>query len=89
MKWMNKRLGNLIDDYYFCPFHEDYGIGKYKKKSLDRKPKPGMINKAIKHHNIDPLNSIFIGDNISDMVAADRANIECKLLLKQEEKVKK
>ena len=30
MKWMNKRLGNLIDDYYFCPFHEDYGIGKYK-----------------------------------------------------------
>ena len=44
-----------------------------------------MINKAIKCHNINPLNSIFIGDNISDMVAADRANIECKLLLGNEE----
>ena len=85
MKWLNKSLGNLIDDYYFCPFHEDYGMGKYKRKSFDRKPNPGMINKAIKYHNIDPLNSIFIGDNISDMVAADRANIKRKLLLRNEE----
>ena len=89
MKWLNKSLGNLIDDYYFCPFHEDYGIGKYKIKSFDRKPNPGMINKAIKDHNIDPLNSIFIGDNISDMIAADRSNIECKLLLRNEENNKK
>ncbi len=21
--WMNDRLGNLIDDYYFCPFYTD------------------------------------------------------------------
>ena len=40
MQWLNAKLGNLIDDYYFCPFHEEYGIGEYKKKSFDRKPKP-------------------------------------------------
>ena len=81
MKWMNDKLDNLIDDYFFCPYHETYGIGKYKKKSNDRKPNPGMINKAIQNHFIEPKKSIFIGDKITDMIAASSANISCKLLL--------
>ena len=81
MKWMNNELNGLIDDYYYCPYHEKFGIGKYKINSNNRKPNPGMINDAIKDHRINPKESIFIGDKISDMEAASKANIGCKLLL--------
>ena len=39
MTWMNTKLEGLIDDYFFCPYHDIFGIGKYKVKSTDRKPK--------------------------------------------------
>ena len=54
---------------------------KYKQVSYKRKPNPGMINDAIKDYNIDPQASIFIGDKLTDMVAATRAKVRCKLLL--------
>lgn len=87
MKWINKNLGGMIDDYYFCPFHSKYGLGKYKKKSNFRKPNPGMINKAIRDYNIDPKSSIFIGDKNTDMLAAFRASIRFRLLLGHLEEV--
>ena len=59
MKWINKNLENLIDDYYFCPYHEKFVIGKYKMKSNYRKPNTGMINKAIQDHKINPETLIF------------------------------
>ncbi|RAP32084.1 D-glycero-beta-D-manno-heptose-1,7-bisphosphate 7-phosphatase [Candidatus Marinamargulisbacteria bacterium SCGC AG-410-N11] len=40
-----------------------------------RKPKPGMIIKAIKEFNINPKSSWLIGDKISDIEAAKNANI--------------
>ena len=76
MSWINDKLEGLIDDYYFCPFHEKFGIGKYKINSKNRKPNPGMINQAIKKYNVDPRNSIFIGDKFTDMLAAERAKIK-------------
>ena len=42
------KKGGQIEKFYFCPFHPKYGKGYYKKKSLDRKPNPGMILKAKK-----------------------------------------
>lgn len=75
MKWMNASLGNLIDDYFFCPFHPEHGVGAYKQASWDRKPNPGMFEKAIKKHNISPLRSMMIGDNLSDIEAAKKVNI--------------
>ena len=80
MTWINIKLEGLIDDYYFCPYHEKFGVGKYKIKSNDRKPNPGMIFKAIRKHNIDSEVSIFVGDKVSDMIAAERANVKFRLL---------
>ncbi len=45
-----------------------------------RKPKPGMINKLIEKYNLSRSESIFIGDSIKDLVAAERANVEFILL---------
>ena len=46
-----------------------------KKKSLDRKPNPGMILKAKKKYNLDHKNCFMIGDNLTDQLAAKRAKV--------------
>jgi D-glycero-D-manno-heptose 1,7-bisphosphate phosphatase len=78
-QWINKDLKKIkakIDDFYFCPFHCKYGIGKYKQRSFDRKPNPGMIFKAIKKWNVNKEKSFMVGDSLSDKIAAKRANIK-------------
>ncbi len=65
-----------IDDIFYCPFHPEFGRGKYKKKSNDRKPGDGMIRKAIKKWKIDTKKSFMIGDKISDKIAAKKAKIK-------------
>lgn len=71
-----KKDGAKIDDIFYCPFHPEFGKGKYKKKSNDRKPGDGMIRKAIKKWKIDPKTSFMIGDKISDKLAAKKAKIK-------------
>ena len=70
-----KKYGGKIDDIFYCPFHPEFGKGKYKKKSNDRKPGDGMIKKAIKKWKIDTKTSFMIGDKISDKLAAKKAKI--------------
>jgi D-glycero-D-manno-heptose 1,7-bisphosphate phosphatase len=78
-KKMNKKIfaktGFTIDKFYYCPFHPIYGVGNYKKKSFDRKPNPGMLIKAIKKYKINKKKSFMIGDQVTDKLAAKRADI--------------
>lgn len=55
-------------DTFFCPYFEDGSIKKYSKKSLLRKPYPGMILQALSKYNIDIEKSFMIGDRISDII---------------------
>ena len=71
-----KKYGGKIDDIFYCPFHPEFGKGKYKKKSNDRKPGDGMIKKAIKKWKINTKTSFMIGDKISDKQAAKKAKIK-------------
>ena len=57
---------------FYCPNHPKFGIGKYKKKSIDRKPGNGMLEKAIKKWNIDRSKSFMIGDQKTDMFSAKK-----------------
>ena len=66
----------FIDDIFYCPFHPNGIVTKYKKSSIDRKPNPGMINKAVKKWNINKQNSFMMGDQLTDMQAAKKANIK-------------
>ncbi len=70
-----KKQGCPIDAEYYCPYHTDAVIEKYKKDSFDRKPNPGMILKAQKDFNIDLSESILIGDKESDIEAGKNAKI--------------
>ena len=66
---MNKIISSKdvrIDDWIYCPYHYEAGIGKYKKHSLLRKPNSGMILRLSLDYNIDISRSFMLGDKESD-----------------------
>lgn len=78
-RWMNEELkkkGAHIDAFYYCPYHTAGTVPEYTRDSEDRKPKPGMILKAMKDFHIDPSQSLMIGDKPLDVECADNAGIK-------------
>jgi D-glycero-D-manno-heptose 1,7-bisphosphate phosphatase len=71
-----KLINTRIDAFYFCPFHKDGVIKKFKKNSILRKPKIGMFRLAQKKWNIDKKNSFMIGDQKTDIEFAKKAKIK-------------
>jgi D-glycero-D-manno-heptose 1,7-bisphosphate phosphatase len=71
--------GAYLDAIYYCPFHPDGTVAKYKMESPLRKPSPGMILKAAQEHSIDLSESWMIGDSYRDIEAGKRAG--CKTIL--------
>lgn len=64
-----KATGGHIDAIYYCPHHPDFS------KCICRKPESQMIEKALAKFQIDPQQSLFIGDKQRDMDAAAGAGI--------------
>ncbi len=83
---IHKRLEQLLaekktflDRIYYCPYHPDGAVKKYRKESDFRKPNPGMLLKAAEEMDIDLGESWCVGNSISDMEAGLRAG--CKTIL--------
>jgi D-glycero-D-manno-heptose 1,7-bisphosphate phosphatase len=77
--YIQKKLrenGAKIEAFYFCPFHKDGIIKKYKKNSSLRKPNIGMFRLAQRRWNICKNTSLMIGDQKSDMQFARKAKIK-------------
>jgi histidinol-phosphate phosphatase family protein len=56
-------------DLWMCSFeHPTEGQGVYKRDSLRRKPKPGMLLEACESLNIALTKSLMIGDNWTDQI---------------------
>jgi D-glycero-D-manno-heptose 1,7-bisphosphate phosphatase len=73
-KWMTgefKKRGIAIAGFYYCPHHPEGTVPAYRMVCNCRKPKPGMIEQAIKDLNIDVRSSFVIGDKLSDRIALD------------------
>ena len=82
-KYMETLLGKeraYVDEIYFCPHHPEKGWpGENPKYKIDcecRKPKTGMIEKAVEKYNIDVSKSWFIGDSTTDIMTARNAGIK-------------
>lgn len=77
--WMKQQAleyGAKIDDIYFCPYHSEGQVQQYIfPNHPDRKPNPGMIIRAAKDYNIDLTRSLLIGDQQSDIDAANNAGL--------------
>ena len=77
-EWMVHKFrdnGVPVAGVYYDPYHPEYGIGKYKKESLRRKPNPGMIFEAARDHAINLSQSVLVGDKITDIEAGRRAGV--------------
>lgn len=87
--WMKNYFrseGIEITAVYFCPFHPQYGMGKYKRESNCRKPRPGMILQAVEEFGVDLSRSVLVGDKPTDVEAGNAAGIISKILFDQEAK---
>ncbi len=76
--WMTDEIrtsGGTVDDIRFCPFHEEAVIDRYRQASDWRKPAPGMILDLIQRWELDPARCILVGDQPSDIAAAQAAGI--------------
>lgn len=74
-----KDNGVAIDAFYYCPHHPTEGFPPYNVNCDCRKPKTGMIKRAICEYDIDISNSWVIGDSLVDVQLARNAG--CKGIL--------
>jgi histidinol-phosphate phosphatase family protein len=74
----------FLDRIYFCPHHPEKGFpGERPELKIDcncRKPKIGMIEKAVADLNIDLSQSWLIGDTTTDVQTAKNAGLKSILL---------
>ncbi len=70
-----RRAGGTIDDIRYCPFHPDGIVPAYSKASDWRKPAPGMLLDLMRGWELDRARCLLIGDQDSDMAAAQAAGI--------------
>ena len=72
---VTEKYGVSIKDIYYCP--HDWNAG-----CSCRKPQPGMLFRAAAEHNFDLTKAVFIGDDIRDKQAGEKA--WCKTILMPE-----
>jgi D-glycero-D-manno-heptose 1,7-bisphosphate phosphatase len=73
--------GIEIAAVYHSPYHPTEGVGRYRRESECRKPRPGMLLAAARDLACDLARSYAIGDKISDVAAGRAAG--CRTILVQ------
>lgn len=76
--WMTDQLqaqGAHIDAIYYCPFHPEAELTRYRQDSFDRKPRPGMLLQAMADFPVKREASFMIGDKHTDLEAARGAGV--------------
>jgi len=72
-----KKHGITVTKFRFCPHHPEFS-----GPCSCRKPEPGMIVKNIEEFDIDPGESIMIGDKPSDTQAGKNAGVKTCILVR-------
>jgi D-glycero-D-manno-heptose 1,7-bisphosphate phosphatase len=73
--------GSELDAVYYCAHHPSVGDPPYRKDCDCRKPKPGLIQQAMKDFEIDLQSSWMVGDRYSDIEMARNAGLKCAFVL--------
>jgi D-glycero-D-manno-heptose 1,7-bisphosphate phosphatase len=71
--------GADLDRIYYCPYHPEGSVKKYRRDSDDRKPNPGLLLRAAKEMKLALKDSWCIGDRLSDIQAGAAAG--CRTIL--------
>ncbi|HEX5460827.1 MAG TPA: D-glycero-beta-D-manno-heptose 1,7-bisphosphate 7-phosphatase [Steroidobacteraceae bacterium] len=75
---MRERLraaGVTLDAVEYCPHLADAPVERYRADCDCRKPKPGMLTRAIRALDIDAPASFLVGDRLSDVEAGRAAGV--------------
>jgi D-glycero-D-manno-heptose 1,7-bisphosphate phosphatase len=84
MNFMRLKLraeGVELDAVYYCPFHPEHGVGKYKQEHEDRKPGTGMLRRGAREFGVELSQSVLVGDRCSDVGAANAAGLRQAFLI--------
>jgi D-glycero-D-manno-heptose 1,7-bisphosphate phosphatase len=84
MEFMRGELrveGVELDAVYYCPFHPEHGVGKYKQEHEDRKPGTGMLRRGAREFGVELSESVLVGDRCSDVGAANAAGLTQAFLI--------
>lgn len=73
--------GAALDAIYFCP-EAPRGDDKSCVEHPDRKPGPGMLQRAARELNLDLARSWIVGDQISDVLAGKNAGCHGGMLVR-------
>jgi D-glycero-D-manno-heptose 1,7-bisphosphate phosphatase len=73
--------GVELDAVYYCPFHPEHGVGKYKREHEDRKPGIGMLRRGMTEFGLELGESVMVGDRCSDVGAANAAGLRQMFLI--------
>lgn len=67
--------GVRLDAVEYCPHLADAPLERYRVDCDCRKPRPGMLKRAIAALDIEPAASFLVGDRLSDLEAGRAAGI--------------
>lgn len=70
-----------LDGFYFCPHHPNATLPAYRIACECRKPRPGLLLRAAREHDLDLDSSFAVGDRITDIIAGARGG--CRTVLVQ------
>jgi len=65
--------GARIDRYYYCPHFPDASVERFRQVCRCRKPGPGMIEQACRELDLDPAQSVMVGDRWLDVACGHAA----------------
>ncbi len=72
--------GARIDAVYYCPHHPTAGNTEHTRECDCRKPRTGLIDRAVKDLDIDLARSFMVGDKWSDVELGHRAGVRAVLV---------
>jgi len=76
---LQRRLGPF-EGVYYCPQHPTAAVGAYRIGCDCRKPGIGMVERASRDLHLEPKASYVIGDQMRDMIMANRVGARGVLL---------
>lgn len=79
MKSQLAEQGVYLKGIYYCPYHPEAAIPKYRRESELRKPAAGMLRLAAKELDIDLGQSWMVGDDDRDIEAGQAAG--CRTIM--------